>query len=255
VTVSPVHIVSIIPPGLYDQPYSYQLRTVEKQQSVLWTVAPTDRIPVGLRLTPDGLLTGIPGETGPFTFTVRANDTAAKVTLMINSGSLNTYWARHLLPISADVGKPFDYLLFAREGPSFSLSSGTLPPGLILSARGEISGTPATAGVYTFTVRLDDGQGGFGVGVVTIRVGVTQGENRTLPGATIGEPYSAQVQGSMLAPGDSLPPGLTLSPDGMLTGIPTAAWFYQFSILLNDSTGDSVTSTYTVEVLSGSPPI
>ena len=89
----------------------------------------------------------------------------------------------------------------------------------------------------------------FGIGIVTIRVGVIQGETRTLPGATIGEPYSAQVQGGMLAAGDSLPPGLTLSADGKLAGIPTAAWLYQFSVLLGDSTGDSVTSTYTVEVL------
>src|SRR5207244_24794 len=129
-----------------------------------------------------------------------------------------------------------------------SLSSGVLPPGLILSPQGAISGTPATAGVYTFTVRLD-GYGGFGIGVATIRVGVTQGENRPLPNATIGVPYASQVKGGTLAPGDSLPTGLTLSPDGMLTGTPTAAWFYQFSALLNDSIGDSVTSTYSLEVL------
>jgi hypothetical protein len=86
VVVSPVHIVSTLPPGLYDQPYSYQLRTLENKQPVLWTVAPTDRLPAGLTLTPDGLLSGIPAETGPFTFTVRADDTAAKVTLRIDSG-------------------------------------------------------------------------------------------------------------------------------------------------------------------------
>jgi hypothetical protein len=252
VTISPNHIVSTLPPGVYDQPYSFQLRTIEKQQSLLWTVAPTDRLPVGLKLTPGGLLTGIPAETGPFTFTVRANDTAAIVTLMIDSGSLNTYWARHALPIPADVGKPISNSLFARDGASFSLSTGSLPPGLVLSSGGEISGTPTTAGVYTFTVRLD-GYGGFGIGVATIRVGVIQGQNRPLPSAITGEPFSAQLQGGTLAPGDSLPPGLTLSPDGTLAGTPTAAWFYQFSVVLSDSTGDSVTSTYTLEVLN-SPP-
>jgi hypothetical protein len=247
--VSPVHIVSILPPGLYDQPYSYQLRTLEDQQPLLWTAAPTDRLPAGLELTPDGLLSGIPGETGPFTFTVRADDTVAKVTLRIDSASRYTYYAMHEPPIPARVGISF-YRSLNANGGTFSLSSGVLPPGLILSPRGLISGTPTTAGVYTFTVRLDDDGGGFGIGVVTIRVGVMQGENRTLAGATLGVPYAAQVQGGTLAPGESLPPGLTLSPDGTLAGTPTAAWFYQFSVLLNDSTGDSVTSTYTLEVLA-----
>ena len=251
VTVSPIHIVSTLPHGVYDQPYSYQLRTLEKQQSPLWTVAPTDRIPAGLKLTPDGLLTGIPAETGPFIFTVRTNETVAKVTLVIDSGSLRTYYTTHEPPIPANLGAPFNHSL--GYGASFSLSSGVLPPGLVLPASGAISGMPTTAGVYTFTVRMD-GYGGFGIGVVTIRVGVVQGENRTLPGATVGEPYSAQVQGGTLAPGDSLPPGLTLSADGKLTGTPTAGWLYQFSVLLSDSTGDSVASTYMLEVLSGSPP-
>ena len=137
-------------------------------------------------------------------------------------------------------------------GNSVTITSGDLPPGLTLSPRGQISGTPTAAGVYTFTVRLDDADSsGFGIGVVTIRVGGIQSENRTLPAATVGVPYTAQVQGGALAPGESLPPGLTLSPDGKLAGTPTAAWFYRFSVLLTDSTGDVVTSTYTLEVLGG----
>jgi hypothetical protein len=47
-----------------------------------------------------------------------------------------------------------------------------------------------------------------------------------------------------------LPPGLTLAPDGTLSGTPAAAWLYDFSVLLADPIGDSVTSTYTLEVLS-----
>jgi hypothetical protein len=121
----------------------------------------------------------------------------------------------HEPPIPARVGISF-YRSLNANGGTFSLSSGVLPPGLILSPQGLISGTPTTAGVYTFTVRLDDDGGGFGIGVVTIRVGVMQGENRTLAGATLGVPYAAQVQGGTLAPGESLPPGLTLSPDGTL---------------------------------------
>jgi hypothetical protein len=45
--------------------------------------------------------------------------------------------------------------------PSFSLAAGTLPPGLVLGS-GTVSGTPTTAGTYTFTVKLTDDLGSAG---------------------------------------------------------------------------------------------
>jgi hypothetical protein len=39
---------------------------------------------------------------------------------------------------------------------TWSLSSGTLPAGLTLSAAGVISGTPTTPGTYTITVKVTD---------------------------------------------------------------------------------------------------
>ncbi len=39
---------------------------------------------------------------------------------------------------------------------TFSLASGTLPPGLALSTAGALSGTPTTAGTYQFTLGVKD---------------------------------------------------------------------------------------------------
>ena len=39
----------------------------------------------------------------------------------------------------------------------WSISEGTLPPGMSFSANGTLSGTPTTAGIYTFVVRVDAG--------------------------------------------------------------------------------------------------
>ena len=39
---------------------------------------------------------------------------------------------------------------------TFSFASGTLPPGLSVSSAGVLSGTPTTAGTYTFTIRVAD---------------------------------------------------------------------------------------------------
>jgi hypothetical protein len=58
------------------------------------------------------------------------------------------------------VGEPFSFT-FSASGfptPSFSVSAGTLPPGLTLDeSTGLLSGIPSAAGSYTFTVSADNG--------------------------------------------------------------------------------------------------
>jgi hypothetical protein len=254
VTVSPLHIVSFPPAGIYNQPYSYQFQVLERQQPVVWSLDPNARIPVGLSLSAGGLFSGVPKETGTFNFNVRANDAIAKVTLTIDSGASKTYSLDPLPPDSSPVGGGIFYSLYydlavRGQAVKFSLVDGTLPPGMQLQADGRLGGIFTTAGVFTFTIRID-GEGGFGISVFVIRVGQTRADTRTLPAATAGQPYAAQLQSGTLAQGDTLPPGLSLASDGKLSGTPTNAWLYRFSTLLNDAPGDSLMSTYTLEVLS-----
>jgi hyaluronate lyase len=57
------------------------------------------------------------------------------------------------------VGTSFYQLMQASGGDGlivWSISSGSLPPGLTLSGGGILSGTPTTSGTYTFTVRATD---------------------------------------------------------------------------------------------------
>jgi hypothetical protein len=50
-----------------------------------------------------------------------------------------------------------DLSTFLRESAVWSVVAGTLPPGLTLPKReNTISGTPTTAGTFTFTVRITD---------------------------------------------------------------------------------------------------
>lgn len=65
---------------------------------------------------------------------------------------------------SGTVGQAYTYQLLAQvpaiQAPvSFSLVAGSLPPGVQLSSAGLITGTPASGGVYTFTVRATDSCG------------------------------------------------------------------------------------------------
>ena len=60
---------------------------------------------------------------------------------------------------SGVTGTPYNFQLIASGGESpytWSRTSGTLPPGLSLSAAGLIAGTPTTAGAFPFTVQVQD---------------------------------------------------------------------------------------------------
>lgn len=113
-------------------------------------------------------------------------------------------------------------------GPfSWSIISGSLPPGLSLAANsGLVSGTLTTEGTYGFTVRVTSNtdhsyaQRPFSITVLTV-------STTTIPPFTTGTPYSFQ----MVAAGGSghynweitsgvLPDGLSMSLTGLITGTP-----------------------------------
>ena len=71
------------------------------------------------------------------------------------------------------VGTPYSAPVSAVGGTppySWSLVSGSLPPGLALSSTGTISGTPTVAGSFTFTLKVTDSMGASATQVLTITI-------------------------------------------------------------------------------------
>jgi hypothetical protein len=142
-------------------------------------------------------------------------------------------------------------------GPvTFAVTAGTLPVGLVLSPAGVLSGVPEEVGTFDVTVRGTDGNGCAGSRTYTFSVlcALLEISPSTLPSGTVGIP-AAPVQmsvsggsgiGTWSATG--LPPGLTLSPSGLLTGTPTTAGSFQVTVRFVDSIGCEGTATYTVVV-------
>jgi Putative Ig domain len=149
-------------------------------------------------------------------------------------------------------GTAYDFQFRARAGCDpvyyYSMLRGSLPPGLVLSQAGRITGTPTSPGVYQFTAQLESYYNGctsypsqrdFSIGIAPPRFAVA------------GVPYSVSFGSSRegtqtwsVASGQ-LPPGLTFSPDGTLAGTPTTIGTYSWSVRLDDA---SDTHPVTLEV-------
>ncbi len=111
----------------------------------------------------------------------------------------------------------------------WSLTAGALPPGMGLdSVSGVISGVaPGVNGAYTFTLQVLDQVTQFSASQ-TFTINVVGGlaiTTTSLPEATVGQPYSFQldaqgapVQVWSVAPGWQLPSGFNLSSSGLLSG-------------------------------------
>jgi sugar lactone lactonase YvrE len=133
---------------------------------IAWSVA-SGHLPPGLVLTPSGQLAGAPTQTGSTTFTVRATDSAAP-TADSASEPVTVIVAPRRLSVSTtslpgiQVGRGYEQSLTAAMSIgrlTWSLASGSLPPGLSLIPAGKIVGTPTTAGTYAFTAEVTDGTG------------------------------------------------------------------------------------------------
>jgi hypothetical protein len=147
--------------------------------------------------------------------------------------------------------------------------TGTLPPGLTLSPGGVLSGTPTAAGTSVVTVRATN-SAGTGDKPFSVAVGAAPvtGTAPKIQTTTIYEGHTGVAYASALtATGDkpitwalvsgTLPPGLTLNPDGSITGTPTTAGSYSFVVSATNSIGSAtgtVTGTVSVPAAVGPGP-
>ncbi len=141
----------------------------------------------------------------------------------------------------------------------------TLPPGLTLSPNGLVTGTPTTPGNRLVAFRASDGSSDFfsttPLCPVTVSVPVlTLLTPSPLPGAIVGQPYSLQLSAtggvaprSFSTASSGLPPGLTLSSNGLLSGTPSVAGSFSFSVNVSDATEQSVSRSYVLVVLAPNP--
>lgn len=144
---------------------------------------------------------------------------------------------------------------------NWSIAAGALPPGLTLTAAGSLGGSPTATGTYTFTVQVADNISSTATQSYTISVTVPAiTTNSPLLQGTVGLNYSQTLTATggalpytWVVSSGSLPPGLMLSPSGVISGIPTAAGAANFSVKLTDAAQNTATQNYILVVSAALP--
>ncbi|MEI6208836.1 MAG: putative Ig domain-containing protein, partial [Desulfuromonadales bacterium] len=140
----------------------------------------------------------------------------------------------------------------------FSKAYGTLPSGLALNPElATISGTPTTAGNYTFAVGVTDKLGAYAEREFSIEVTIPfVVTSAPLPRGTIGTAYSSSLTASggktpysYSVTSGSLPSGLTLTAaTGSISGKPTTAGTYTFTVQVADASSRTTSQSFTILV-------
>jgi hypothetical protein len=159
---------------------------------------------------------------------------------------------------SGEVGAPYDSHFGASGGyPPYSFSStGTLPPGLALNpSTGEVSGTPTTAGNFSFTAQVMDASGNPARNTASSQCAIavtTPPAPLSLTCPTASDPEGLPYSSSLVASGGVapytfslssgvLPPGLALNAStGAISGTDsTATGTFAFTAKVTDSSGNA----------------
>ncbi|MFV1846795.1 putative Ig domain-containing protein [Stenotrophomonas maltophilia] len=148
--------------------------------------------------------------------------------------------------------------------------SGTLPTGLTFNtSTGTLSGTPTQAGTFSFSVSATDSSPTPNMGTAFYGL-IVSGPTLALPGAALpaavrGQPFSSNrgpVSGGnapyTFSVTGVLPTGLAISPNGVISGTPTAVGTFNFTVVARDSTSGTgapfdVTENLTITVAESLP--
>lgn len=214
-----------------------------------------------------GLLTGTPASTGAITFTLQATDangrSATGGPYTVTTYALPTIAAATAPDAYASAAYAFTPTTSGGKPPlALSVAAGALPAGLSVSGS-SIAGTPtAAAPAASVTLQVTDANGRTAAAAFSIAVlpafQVTSAS--PLPSAYQSVAYAASLAatggkapyaGWSVVSG-ALPAGVALAADGTLSGTPTAAGTFAFTVGVRDANGTQATKA--LELTSVPPP-
>jgi hypothetical protein len=268
----PLTLGSSMPPMQVGQPYTFAQTTYNNSTPVTYNPIFLSA-PSGLTADdPSGVIAGTPSGLTNFAAVYFVSDTLGN-TRGVNRNA-TTFPAGTPIGVngltiatldSATVGIPYSFnlndLLFPGfgKGPfSWTVSSGSPPAGLSIVGN-VLTGTPTVLGSTTFSAKVTDANGTqHVVPIITIPVSPLSisPSPGILPPAAVGLPYSRSFAAAGGTPGftfytavgSDMPIGMSLSPTGVLSGVPTTWGPFLLQIIAEDSVGQLLQQRYTLNV-------
>ena len=260
-----------LPAGVATVPYSYGFVANGGTTPYTWQVTGAVPLPAGLNLSSDGTLSGTVNVSTVATFTVKVTD---------NSSTPLSATKDFSLTIAPDIGttslqswtvnRPYPNTSLTVTGlaGTASWSASGLPAGMSISPAGVLGGTPLVSGSVTPTFSVtDSGSGATGSATIplTINSPPTITDSSPLPSGIVADLYNYQFGSVSVFPvsggtppyswstPNTLPPLLTLSSSGLLSGTPTQPGLFSFAIQVLDNAGAA--SSRTFGIVMGTKPV
>lgn len=219
-------------------------------------------LPDGVSLDPaTGAFSGTPTTAGPYAFTVSADNGVGTASTREFTGVIDQapIWNAHDgldLVVGTEVSETVTAI--GTPAPVYSVSEGSLPAGLTLDeTTGAITGTPTEPGPYAFTLAASNGIGDPALLEFTGIVNAApQWVDTTIAQPRVGAPFADAVfaegtpAASYSVTAGALPKGLALNPTtGDITGTPTEAGAYAFTVTAENGVGDPITHEFSGTVV------
>ncbi len=260
-----------VPAAALGAPYALQLASVGGLPPQRWSLIPDPGVQLpGISLTGDGKLQGAPTALGTYSFTLsltsntedgeqtvtrRCSLTVSPPVVSLTDGSCpparGTVGARYSAPLRATGAASYEWRLI----------NGALPPGLTLAPAGLVEGVPATAGTYSFGLRVASAVGdGSEPAVRQCAITIDPAPLQTtiaacpLPDGTTGVPYAQTLAAAggfgpyRWSVAGLLPTGLSLDPEGRISGLPGVAGAYPFTLRVADARGQTASEECWISV-------
>jgi hypothetical protein len=248
--------------GTVNVAFSQSFTTTNSIGAVTFTTAST--LPAGLALSPAGVLSGTPTQTGTFPIVVHAVDAngcsgnGASYSLTIGCQIITV---NKPATTTGTVNAAFSQTFTSTNaiGTVTYSTASTLPTGLALSAAGVLSGTPTQSGSFGIVVHAVDANGCSGnsstytlvIGCQTITV-----TNPVTNSGTVNVAFSQTFTSSntigtvTYSTASPRPTGITLnSATGVLSGTPTQTGSFPIVVTATDANGCSGSgATYTLTI-------
>jgi large repetitive protein len=274
----------VCPAGQVGQPYSLQLRALAGCDLYRWEIV-NGSLPAGLSMSSSGQITGTPSAAtktepwmivhdllpheGGHSWCGGDNKSERQFVFQVVPGLSIQQQSVPAGTIGQAYSQTFTALAVTNTNPvqgspasaTWSVQSGSLPPGVTLTSAGVLSGTPTAEGSFTFVVRAVGGGGASDVETETlvVRQPVTPSSpflgGAAAPKAEVGVAFTAAQNATggngtytWTVGSGALPTGLQLATDGTVSGTPTAPGRFTFALRVTDGEGRIATVNGTLVV-------